>query len=1423
MAGGRRRGAKGAKTKSELNLGDLVLAKVKGHPAWPAKIGRPEDWDKTPDPKKCFVHFFGTDEIAFVAPADIQEFTSETKNKLAARCKGKTVKYFVTAVREICAAFEELQDKSSSGRGADTDVDELHRDRVQKVTEDHNCELDQCSHRHGEMDYQDIKSDISKKNKIFKEEANYTNKDKLPVSSPGNLIGPKKEPMSNDSSKEDTAKGHSSGGGVRDGSSPPPSSVHPKYLDSGLKESINGHKSKKIISGSRRLLQDDAQVQKVNSSGAVRSSLPIVSGGNVDINISGEGVQNRSGSIGGISHSSPNKSRSNMDAPKDQNKKQSLKDKVHLKRAEDLPDSKGTFRKLETGDLTGETKSHLGHGKHKLATDEVSHHAKSFKSADIDMTKGSVQKTRKSGHLENKAGSAEFKRSVLQGNAEDCLVPRDEDVLPPAKRLRQAPEIVVSSSTRMFDNKLGKASVHRNDPLSSDKAKSPVGQYPKKRRAVRLYDDDDDKPKTPVHGGSIFKGDAPSCILGPVKNGSAHSGKASDTLDDGGSSKVSLPTVKRLNESLPSISYKHSEVGKRRQSSNSHIFTSPVKSEFAKRSSEEVRPVRVSPVCSPLPASTVRPVLESPKPNIPLVKVSDNTVHQNSQAGLDKNMAVVPDSLDRTINQGILDRNKSIPSVDRKKDASKLSSRASDSVLLTEKTLDVLFSDGDRVEKDKEASREDKTFLPSDLKSEDSALSMKHLIAVAQAKRKEAHSQSFSHGDSFLDVSGGSPSFMFAVPPVQPSSSIQADMQGSYSYSSSTSPASHIRKPSLDNNHDIENFDDRRIGSGHRAVGDPLSGSTEAAVARDAFEGMIETLSRTKESIGRATRLAIDCAKHGIANEVVELLIHKLETESSLHRKIDLFFLVDSITQCSHSQKGIAGASYIPIVQASLPRLLGAAAPPGTGARENRRQCLKVLRLWFERKILPESILRRFMDDIGASNNDDISAGSFLRRPSRAERAVDDPIREMEGMLVDEYGSNATFQLPGFVTSHVFDEEEEEEEELQITQNSCKERADRSPPERNTPVEEAEKFSITPSDRRHCVLEDVDGELEMEDVSVHQKDEKVLTEDAPLETVPKEQGLNRTFDAGLSSSEQFPFPMGSPPSPPGSPPPTPPLPDSPIPVSLPPPPPSSPSPPPPPPPPLPPQVQSHPTPPAGMLPSVIPHPSVLPPLPVLPQHLHSIQSSAPSSSSNLAYQRQVPMFRFYLRILNLPQLAGNNPHAAHLDVNSRNEMYPQPHPYTNPQAPQPSQQFQTVPLSQRSFHPAPPPQVPSSHFSYSNPIVQQRPQHPYPQPYKLPSHPDAPRQYHTDDKWRMQANEFSTNNQHGPWMNGVRSSLLPVPSYGHEGYFRPPMDRLPPPIPTSFQQSAVNAIPAGPPIAGHVGPQMMPPRPDLSSLGPWNL
>ncbi|XP_038973946.1 ENHANCER OF AG-4 protein 2-like isoform X2 [Phoenix dactylifera] len=64
MAPGRRKGGARGKANDQLKLGDLVLAKVKGFPAWPAKISNPEDWGHSPDPKKYFVQFFGTSEIS---------------------------------------------------------------------------------------------------------------------------------------------------------------------------------------------------------------------------------------------------------------------------------------------------------------------------------------------------------------------------------------------------------------------------------------------------------------------------------------------------------------------------------------------------------------------------------------------------------------------------------------------------------------------------------------------------------------------------------------------------------------------------------------------------------------------------------------------------------------------------------------------------------------------------------------------------------------------------------------------------------------------------------------------------------------------------------------------------------------------------------------------------------------------------------------------------------------------------------------------------------------------------------------------------------------------------------------------------------------------------------------------------------------
>lgn len=174
-----------------------------------------------------------------------------------------------------------------------------------------------------------------------------------------------------------------------------------------------------------------------------------------------------------------------------------------------------------------------------------------------------------------------------------------------------------------------------------------------------------------------------------------------------------------------------------------------------------------------------------------------------------------------------------------------------------------------------QAGTEDRSSSLVDSKTPDSVMSMKHLIAAAQAKRKQAHLQQFSIGNpnsaftSINDAQGMSPSPSSVQPFLSGTTNVtQADTHGFLNRINLVSPSTHGRQSASGNQVDDEEIEEQRVSSGHRAAGGSLSGGTEAAVARDAFEGMIETLSRTKESIGRATRLAIDCAKYGIANEV---------------------------------------------------------------------------------------------------------------------------------------------------------------------------------------------------------------------------------------------------------------------------------------------------------------------------------------------------------------------------------------------------------------------------------------------------------------------------------------------------------------------------------------------------------------------------
>ena len=134
-------------------------------------------------------------------------------------------------------------------------------------------------------------------------------------------------------------------------------------------------------------------------------------------------------------------------------------------------------------------------------------------------------------------------------------------------------------------------------------------------------------------------------------------------------------------------------------------------------------------------------------------------------------------------------------------------------------------------------------------------MSMRDLIAVAQAKRREANLQGHSN-DRISGLLSSPAAFCERSPSplseMQPISDLNLNEKvGGESVSSAYATEEH-----------------EPIASPEIFPVDVRNDATEASVARDALEGMLETLSKTRESIGRATRLAINCAQYGIFNEV---------------------------------------------------------------------------------------------------------------------------------------------------------------------------------------------------------------------------------------------------------------------------------------------------------------------------------------------------------------------------------------------------------------------------------------------------------------------------------------------------------------------------------------------------------------------------
>ena len=111
---------------------------------------------------------------------------------------------------------------------------------------------------------------------------------------------------------------------------------------------------------------------------------------------------------------------------------------------------------------------------------------------------------------------SEFKRSTMCVKAESNLASRtqtgivgsnasgDEAALPVTQRRGRALVAMSDFDTLATDDKMEtKSLVMKHDVPCSSNVRVPGSQLHKKRRAVCLFDEDDDEPKTPVHGGSV--------------------------------------------------------------------------------------------------------------------------------------------------------------------------------------------------------------------------------------------------------------------------------------------------------------------------------------------------------------------------------------------------------------------------------------------------------------------------------------------------------------------------------------------------------------------------------------------------------------------------------------------------------------------------------------------------------------------------------------------------------------------------------------------------------------------------------------------------------------------------------------------------------------------------------------------------------
>ncbi|XP_066379781.1 protein HUA2-LIKE 2-like isoform X3 [Miscanthus floridulus] len=1163
--------AAAAAAAAKWKVGDLVLAKMKGFPAWPAMISEPEQWKMPSTKKKPLVYFYGTKQIAFCNYADLEAFTEEKKRSLLAKRHGKGAD-FLRAVDEIIEVYDSLRDKGNNK--VDLAAEEV-KPGVEKFAENNSCmdteNLVSSSYMHNDKKIED--------HYVTTRSHDMVNSDRPSVTIMGDercVVNSAPEPAENvsvlDEMRDISLRTNSFSNKQRDAQ---PQNCYTRSRVPSLRKSrssISVESRKAQGSGSGKFFDHTnlASIDLVPGEHKERSSRhrheddkansgSVSTSDNVWLH-SGGGTSNQP--TLGASNSNrmfnpPAKvdSTCNSEASEDGTSETELKSNgtsslpmntaviFTRKRKSDrkpVPHYKDCTTPNKDEQLRAEYSEILPdspNSKNEVSKSDGDEHLPLVKRARVRMERSQLEDSPVD------EIDASNKKPELATTLDQCEASPANDY-----SADQVSTVVSSTSNPSckFDTTILSKEAHlpwkNKEYHPKILALDVEAALPPSKRLHRALEAMSANVAENINNIPEVTGPNEMALIGSLLTASSHSNKSADAVV----TVSNNPVIVQSPEPSLDTQFVHNPSGKCTSESILQNNTIPDSASVPSRENDsceetlmDTKTANGSCVFSELDNDSCgKTSALCMKLNRPALDVTQATsVPDRLSSSLEKaseNVSANGVKETKPFGSAVCDVDRSAEPIDHSNNnvmsntiqhsetivvdsVNNVGDTASNSSLATKSSS--IQSDADT------RTSEVHTFSSLALKelnhrkikdrsTSPDSMPMKELIAVAQARR---FSRSTSFPDNFLNAKY-IPETSINTPP----------KEGSHRQ---LSPSNRIIRPTSgnDNVHSRSPFDNIQLKK--------LAGHDEANAARRSFKDFLSTLTRTKESISRATRLAIECAKFGIAGEAIDIIVEHLEKESNLYKRVDLFFLVDSITQCSRNQKGGAGDVYPSLIQAVLPRILYAAAPPGNSAWENRKQCLKVLKLWLERKTLSEYIIRHHIREIETIN--EASFGSS-RRPSRTERALNDPLRDNEGMLVDEYGSNAGFQLPNLICTKVLEEEEESSSE------------DRSlsfeavTPEQDAPYNDDNEESQIPVEKHHHILEEVDGELEMEDVAPPSDIEattKCQPEQSDTNCAPSDQ---RPSDVGP------PLPVDWPPSPPplpSSPPPVPPPPPAPVPQS----------------------------------------------------------------------------------------------------------------------------------------------------------------------------------------------------------------------------------------------------------------------------------